>query len=107
MPRIFIVYKNRLFNDILASVHKNTVGAAERATTPLDAIVDAINSARPNVIIIESEADGDVAWHIVRACRDARRVIVLDMDWGAISEYQVRASHVDTLEELSEFIEAK
>jgi len=107
VPKAFVVYENRLFNDIIASVlgRENIIQAVERATSPLDAIVEGINSARPSVIIIEAEADGNTAWHVLLAGGEARRVVTFDMERGLIREYGVRTSAIDTLEELLAVIE--
>jgi chemotaxis response regulator CheB len=106
MPRVFIVYEHRLFTEILSNVlgSENIVGTVGRADTPLTAMVEAINGARPNVVILESEANGNNAWHILLASGGAIRVIVFDMERGLIRDYSVKTSAIDTLEELLNFI---
>ena len=102
VPGVFIVYEHRLFNDILSKVlgGETVIGAVERAATPLSAIVEAINSAHPDVVLIESDANGNIAWHIVLASGEVSRVLVLDIDKGLIRDYEARTSAIDTMEEL-------
>ena len=102
MARVFVIYERRLFNDILASIlgSENLVSAIERASSPLTSIVEQINSVRPNIVILESEADGNTVWHILLASTAVKRLILLDLDKGIIREYGVQTYAVSTLKDL-------
>lgn len=106
MARVFIIYEHRLFSDILCNVlsEHNVVGTIGRPTIPLAAIVEAMNNAHPDVVILEAEANGNSAWHVLLAGGEARRVVVLDMERGVVRDYGVRRTAIDTLEELLLFI---
>ena len=108
MPRVFVLYEHRLLSDILTNLlGDNVVGSTERATASLTAIVEMINCAHPNVVIIESQANGNTAWHILLAGAEARRVMLLDMERGTVREHAVRTTAIDTLDELLEVIREK
>jgi hypothetical protein len=101
-PRIFVIYEHQLFNDIMKSVlgEEAITAAAERSETPLNTITDAIKRIRPNVVLIESEANGNMAWHVLLAAAEARRVIVLDIDRGVVREHTVRSVGIETIDDL-------
>jgi hypothetical protein len=107
MSRVFIIYEHRLFHDILVNALSghSVVGALGRPAAPLDSIIDALNSTHANVVVLEGSADGNMAWHIVLAGKEQRRVITLNMERGVAQDYFTRTTAIDTLSELSLFLD--
>lgn len=104
--RVLIVYEHPLFRDIITDLlRESIVGTLERATTGLAVMVDTIDTARANVVIIEREADGNTAWYILLAGAGVSRVLVLDMDRELVREYEVRSSPIRSLEDLRLLLE--
>ena len=106
MAGVFIVYEHRLFGDILSNLlgETNIVGTVGRPEAPLNTIVDQINGARPSVVILEADANGNTAWHLLLSSGEPRRVVVLDMERGVVRDYGVRTSAIDSLDELLLFL---
>jgi hypothetical protein len=103
VPGVFIIYQNRLFHDILRGVLRpeSVVGAAALPAVSLGRLLQDLARARPDVVIIEKEADGDTAGRVLSAGWTLARVVVLDLEGGLAREYRVRSIAVRDLEELT------
>lgn len=81
------------------------VGARSRPITALSELVEAIAECSPSVVILEAAANGNSAWHLLLSGGDLHRVVVLDIEGGALRDYSVDAKKVQTLAQLERLLD--
>ena len=102
MARFFIVYEHRLFAEIMLTILGQSAvkGLKSRQEASASEIVEAINEARPSVVVLEQAANGNSVWQILLSAGRANRVVVLDIERGLLRDYNVKAVEVSSLDDL-------
>jgi hypothetical protein len=99
---VFIIYRHRLFHDILLGVLRpeSVVGAAAVHEVPMGRLLQDLRRARPDIVIVEQEANDNAAARVLATAWMLQRVVVLDLTEGIAREYRVRTLGVRDLDEL-------
>lgn len=73
---VFIIYRHRLFHDILLGVLRpeSVVGAAAVHEVPMGRLLQDLRRARPDIVIVEQEANDNAAARVLAAAWMLQRV---------------------------------